>query len=195
MKRKIFSLLLIGIIIVSLTGCGNGSSNTKGTSNNNTTESETTKETKDDINNKGDKPDLIDALNGYVSAEINKWDEEKYVSYFSLDHINDIVKNLDTWNYTFIALGNKKFAGTYSATDWKDKNEDLSNYDGKLYFSTIDFTRKDRLNAEKRYYLLVYDKADASYYNILITFKDYKVDNDIQKDKIYPIFSNSILLK
>lgn len=197
MKRKILSLLLVGIVIISLTGCGNNSSdNTNKLSNDNNTESKTTQKTsKEDINNKGDNPDLIDALNGYVSDEIKKWEEENYVSYFSLDHINDIVKNLDTWKYEFIALGNKQFTGTYTATEWKNKNEDLSNYDGKLYFSTVDFTRKDRLNAEGKYYLLVFDETDQSYYNILISFEDFKVDNDIQKDKIYPIFSNSTLLK
>ena len=78
------------------------------------------------VNNKGDKPNFIDTLNGYVSDEINKWIEEKYVEYFSLDHIEDIVKNLNTWEYTFIAFGNKEFTGTYTATDWKNKNEDLS---------------------------------------------------------------------
>ena len=194
MKRKLLSLILIGIVVIGLTGCGNN--NTDSSSNdNNTTESKTTKTTTENTSNKGDNPELIDALNGYVSDAEKKWEEEDYVSYFSLDHINDIVKNLDTWKYEFIALGNKQFTGTYTITEWTNKNEDLPNYDGKLYFRTVDFTSKDRLNAEGKYYLLIYDETNESYYNILISFEDFKIDNDIQKDKIYPVFSNSTILK
>ena len=198
MKRKLLSILLIGIMLIGLTGCGNSNVSDNNSKENIDTLNENNSSTsiaKENTSIKGDAPDLIDNLNELTTKETNKWKEQNSVGFWDVSSINDRAKDLDSWNYVFISMGDKPFSGTYTATEWKSPDDELTGYDGKRYYTTVDWTSKDRLNSEGKYYLLVYDKDSKNYYNVLVTFEDFEVNNNKQKNKIYPIFSNSSLVK
>ena len=67
----------------------------------------------------------------------------------------------------------------------------MFDYEAFCTYDTWEFSEKD-YNKGKDYYTLVYDKNTQTYYNVRISFKEFNINN---KEKYYPIFNSSKLLK
>ena len=198
MKKKILSLLLIGIIIISLTGCGNNNSSNVNTSSNdnNTTKNEnatTTDNEKKDENVKEDNQDLVETLNNVVNEFISEAekDEDGYYSLSALFKIYDRLRENGIYNYEFRALCDAEFTEKVELEEFAYKEEMIPNYKGKCTYDTWNFDKEENNKGDDRY-VLVLDTNTNDYYSVKITFKKRKFG---KYTKYYPIFSNSKLLK
>ena len=108
MKKKILSILLVGILIVGLTGCGANKSNSS---------------------NK-----ITDSLNKVVKNIIDDWENNSYPNYnFNLARIEKELEK-DSYNIVFIASGTKEFTANNIPKDrvYTDK---IDNYDGTSFIN------------------------------------------------------------
>ena len=189
--KKIISFLLIGILILGVTGCGSNSGKTRDnnekTPNNNVDNTLKTEETKED------NKELVDLLNNTVNEllEYSKTNEFKVFDPRALYKIEDTLKEKGIKNYVFLAICDKKFTEKVELNSFAYTAELIPNYDGKCTYSTWSFDDVKYNTGEDRY-TLVKDTNTNNYYNIRISFEKTK---HYDKDKYYPVFSNSELLK
>lgn len=105
MRNKIFSILIIAIMLVGmlfiLTGCGNN-----------------------DTNN------IVKDLNNTIDEEISIWKEKGYGATLSIYYIQNSLDKKGL-NYTIVTSGDKEFTSKPSFTEYKEK--DIPNYDGNSY--------------------------------------------------------------
>lgn len=184
--KKILGILLCGIIIFSITGCGNDKKNMENKTNTNNEEKDVTK--------KGDNEELVDTLNNVISE---LYEEAKNEGDFSLAlyNIDDRLKVKQIRKYTFTAICDKEFnekpnitGYTSPSEKWTSDAKYIENYDGKCNYNTWAFTE---YNKGKDYNVLVLD-SNNDYYSVKVSFKKFKFKD---KDRYYPTFSNSKLLK
>lgn len=189
MKRKILNILLIGIMILNVVGCGQNKTNKNDGSN-----EDTNIEEKEVSINKGDNEELVDTLNNIISE---LYEENKVDGSFSLAlyNISDRLKEKKINKYTFTAICDKEFNEKPNITGytsplekWTSDAKYIENYDGKCNYNTWAFTE---YNKGKDYNVLVLD-TDNNYYSVKLSFKKIKFRD---KDRYYPTFSDSKLLK
>lgn len=187
--KKILSILLCGILFIGLTGCGNDNTDTKNDPNSNVNSEE-----KEVQNDKEDNQELVDALNNTVSE---LYDESKEKSDFSiaLYNITDRLKEKQINKYTFTAICDKEFDAKPNITGytipnekWTSEAKNIENYDGNCTYNTWAFTE---YNKGVDYNVLVSDDNNE-YYNVRVSFKKIEFNG---KDRYYPTFSNSKILK
>ena len=190
MIRKMSIMLLILTLIVGLAGCKNKNDNLNKSLN--------------DYNNVGsneiitdelqeDNQELVDILNKSVDEllEYSKTNEYKVFKPGSLSQVyNQLIKD-GISNYEFKALCDKKFTEKVETGFTFIKEKYIPNYDGKCKDYIWVFEDEED-NDGSNLYVLVKDINTNDYYSVKITFKRTKHYN---KDKYYPVFSNSVLLK
>lgn len=187
MKRKVLSFLLVGIMTLSVVGCG------KSKIDNNSNKDADVEEKGVSIN-KGDNEELVDTLNNVISELYEENKEEGSFS-LALYNISDRLKEKKINKYTFTAICDKEFNEKPNITGytsplekWTSDAKYIENYDGKCNYNTWAFTE---YNKGKDYNVLVLD-TDNNYYSVKVSFKKIKFKD---KDRYYPTFSNSKLLK
>lgn len=177
MKKKVLSILLVGILIVGLTGCGSNESKNKSIDGNSTTSESKTKE---------DNQKLVDDLNNYISKVREEWDSKQRVGYISISHLQDDFKG----TYTFLALCEDEFKEIPDIKEFAYKEDLIPNYDGYCMYDTVELQHER--NKERKLHTVVLVNETNEYYDVYITFKTFKMND---KTYTYPIFSNSKLLK
>lgn len=191
--KKILSLLLCGIMVISLTGCGNDSDK-EGTKQNDVQNvSDETTNNEDIQNYHEDNQELVDAFNNAVSE---LYDEAKEENYFSLA-LYKIMRKLDESGidqYTAVALCDKAFEEEpiitgYTSPNWTSDASNIENYTGTCTYDTVEFTK---YNDGDDYNVLVLDNTTNNYYNVTISFKEIEFNGDV---RYYPTFVNSKLLQ
>ena len=187
MKKKILglSVLLICILVTGLTGCGNN--NESSTANN-----ENSKEVQK-INE--DNQDLIDTLNNTVNEllEYTKSESNTYKVYRpdALYQIFDKLHENNINNYKFMASCDKEFKEKVELKEFASTEKLIPNYDGKCTYSTWLYSEEKNNKGTDRY-ILVLDTNTNDYYSVKVSFKKIEYNN---KNRYYPVFSNSSLLK
>lgn len=184
--------LLLGIIIIGLfiiTGCGNSNKSSEDAninSNNKTNNAE-------QENIQEDNQELINLLNTTVDKllEYSKTNEYKEFRPSAIYQIEDKLKEDGIKNYVFLALCDKEYKEKNELETFTNDASMIPNYDGKCTYSTWSFDNPKYNNGENRY-VLVKDHNTKDYYSVKITFKK---TTHYDKEKYYPIFSNSKLLK
>lgn len=115
MKKKIFNILLIGLIIIGLTGCGKSSNNTKKESNNG--KNSTIESAIHNINEYKDGYSLI-GVDGQLLSSTPYLVNEKFEATFTWDfganvvgaYVQTLVKDENEEQHIYDALGNKVFS-------------------------------------------------------------------------------------
>ena len=117
MKKKILSVLLIGILIIGLTGCGKNNSNNVSNNENNS---------------------LIEALNNISDNIVSDWKNKGY----HYDIAVSIIQNKLN-GYTIIASGDSEFKNAIDKTEYVNKPE---NYDGNSFHATYVMKSSENVN-------------------------------------------------
>lgn len=195
MKKKLLNILLVGILIVGLTGCenNNGNANTSSNDNNAAENNTPTNNAKKEDNIKEDNQVLVDTLNNVVNEFISESekDEDGYFSLNALFQIYDRLRKNEIYNYEFMALCDKEFTEKVELEEFAYKEDMIPNYKGKCTYDTWNFDKEEYNKGDDRY-VLVLDEDTKDYYSVKMSFKKRKFG---KYTKYYPIFSNSILLK
>ena len=117
MKKKIVSVLLIGILLIGLTGCGKNNSNNVSNNENNS---------------------LIEALNNISDNIVSDWKNKGY----HYDIAVSIIQNKLN-GYTIIASGDSEFKNAIDKTEYVNKPE---NYDGNSFHATYVMKSSENVN-------------------------------------------------
>ena len=117
MKKKILSVLLIGILIIGLTGCGKNNSNNV-------------------LNNENNS--LIETLNNISDNIVSDWKNKGY----HYDIAVSIIQNKLN-GYTIIASGDSEFKNAIDKTEYVNKPE---NYDGNSFHATYVMKSSENVN-------------------------------------------------
>lgn len=187
MNKKILLFLLSGILVVGLTGCG--TSNNESNKSNNEDKKEEVQKTKED------NQSLVDTLNSTVEEmlEETKSENNKY-KVFRPNALYQIFDKLDEKkikNYIFMASCDKEFKEKVELKQFAYTESMIPNYDGKCTYSTWLCGEEKNNNGTDRY-ILVLDSNTNDYYSVKVSFKKIEFNN---KNRYYPVFSNSSLLK
>ena len=87
MKKQILGILLISILVIGLTGCGNNTKKNDSTTNNQTKNTEG----KENSEEHRFKAKVIEVQNGYIIVEPNEDEEErKFSDRFHIDNKNNV---------------------------------------------------------------------------------------------------------
>lgn len=190
MKQIILlNLLLLTLIITG--GCTENNSNEskqKQESSTQVTEKVSDNQVSEPITE--ENQELVDTLNNAVAAYIENAKEAGYY-FLALYRIQNQLKDQGIERYQFLTLCDKPFTQKIELTSFKYDVEDMFDYEAFCTYDTWEFSEKD-YNKGKDYYTLVYDKNTQTYYNVRISFKEFNINN---KEKYYPIFNSSKLLK
>lgn len=191
MKKAILLVLITIVGVFAITGCGNKEliNDNNVDNNNKQTEKETSK------NNKEDNQELVDTLNNTVNELIKytKSEENTYKVFRpdALYQIFDKMKENKISNYEFMASCDKEFKEKVELKEFAYTEDLIPNYDGKCTYSTWQ-SSNEKYNKGTDRYILVLDNNTNEYYSVKVSFKKMEFNN---KNKYYPIFSNSTLLK
>ena len=117
MKKKIVSILLIGILFIGLTGCGKNNSNNVSKNENN---------------------NLIETLNNISDNIVSDWKNKGY----HYDIAVSIIQNKLN-DYTIIASGDSEFKNAIDETEYVIKPE---NYDGNSFHATYVMKSSENVN-------------------------------------------------
>lgn len=188
--------LLLGIIIIGLfiiTGCGNSNKSSEDANINSNNKTNNAEQENIQENIKEDNQELINLLNTTVDKllEYSKTNEYKEFRPSAIYQIEDKLKEDEIKNYVFLALCDKEYKEKNELETFTNDASMIPNYDGKCTYSTWSFDNPKYNNGENRY-VLVKDHNTKDYYSVKITFKK---TTHYDKEKYYPIFSNSKLLK
>ena len=189
MKKKILLSLLVLVGLFTITGCGNSDTSSK--TDNVNSNSKTNNTEQKNINE--DNKELVDLLNSTVDKllEYSKTNEFKVFSPGAIYQVEDKLKEDGIKNYVFLALCDEEFKEKVELTTFTNDASIIPNYDGKCTYSTWNFDNPKYNTGENRY-ILVKDNNKNYYYSVKITFKK---TTHYDKEKYYPLFSNSTLLK
>ena len=187
MKNKLLIVLLSCILVIGLSGCGNSSNESnKKSDDQNKKEVQKTKE---------DNQSLVDTLNSTVEEmlEETKSENNKY-KVFRPNALYQIFDKLDEKrieNYIFMASCDKEFKEKVELKQFAYTESMIPNYDGKCTYSTW-LCGEEKNNDGTDRYILVLDSNTNDYYSVKVSFKKIEFNN---KNRYYPVFSNSSLLK
>lgn len=190
--KKILLCLLCGVMLFSITGCGNEKYNN--TNKTNVEESEKS-EDKDSANVKEENQVLVDTLNNTVNEliEYSKSEENTYKVFRpdALYQIFDKMQENNIRTFELMASCDKEFKEKVELDKFAYMEDMIPNYDGKCAYDTWNCSNPDYNEGTDRY-IMVKDTETNDYYSVKVSFEKIKFNN---KNKYYPIFSNSKLLK
>lgn len=188
--KKILSILLCGVLLIEITGCGNNNGNNENTSDKNVNNAE-----KEVTSSKEDNQELIDILNNSVNEllEYTKSEDNTYKVFRpdALYHVFDKMKENNIRNYELMASCDKEFKEKVELEKFAYTEDLIPNYDGTCTYDTWQCSEENYNKGTDRY-VMVKDIDKGNYYSVKVSFKKIKFNN---KNKYYPVFSNSTLLK